>query len=228
VVRALAIVIAGLSVSGCLTPRETRSIQRQVREIGVQIEHVQDTQERSREALREPPTAPTPAPAPQTTPAPRPASSSKPAPPSHPVPEPPPVPGSKSRGSPGAPTDPAGDAWYREGYALYHRGDFPGAEAKLRAYLATHPASPLSDNAQYWIGECRFARGQYRRAIQEFSAVVKHFPSGNKTPDSHYKIALCHLKLGERDLARRSLLVVVRGYPRSEVAGLARERLAGL
>jgi TolA-binding protein len=117
---------------------------------------------------------------------------------------------------------------FREGYALYHRRDYRAAEQRLRLFLAGDPAGPLADDALYWIGECRFARGLYRDAILEYRALIELHPGGNQVPRAHYRIALSHQRLGELAPMRERLSTVIEEYPQSDVAALARDRLASL
>jgi tol-pal system protein YbgF len=125
----------------------------------------------------------------------------------------------------GSPADAAGEALYREAYALYYRRDHQGAEERWRQFIARCPESDLADDAQYWIGECRFARGLFREARGEFRTVVDRYPSGNRVPHAHYGIALCQQRLGEEASMRETLALLLREFPRSDVAPLARARL---
>jgi tol-pal system protein YbgF len=125
------------------------------------------------------------------------------------------------------PDQPAGGSFYREGYSLYHRGEYERSEQALRAFLRVEPDSPYADNAEYWIGECYYARGRYREAIEQFQSVLRRYPDGNKRAHALYKVALAHEKLGERQEMRVSLRSLIRSYPESDVADQARSRLEG-
>ena len=120
---------------------------------------------------------------------------------------------------------PAGEALYRSGYALYHRGDYAGAEKALRDFLSQGPDSSRADAARYWIGECLYGRGLYREAIGELRAVADRNPPGLWAARALYKIALAQEKLGEIPLARQTLRGLVQSFPDSDFAPLARERL---
>ena len=192
----------------CLVPFSSGTLQDQVEEIRRQLEKIESQQKNNLDAIRalelpSPPRLPD-----RIEEAEAPATAA-----------PPPV---APRGATG------GEAVYREGYTLYHRGDFDAAERALRSFVRAHPASPLADNARYWIGEALFARGRYAKAIDEFRVVIDLHPAGDQTAPSLYRIALCRLALGETSRAREALREILEKHPESDVAPLARERLQGL
>ena len=58
----------------------------------------------------------------------------------------------------------------------------------------------LSDNCQYWIGECYFALKDYKQAVVAFEKVL-FFPKSNKEADSQFKLGYTRCKMGEINLA---------------------------
>ena len=65
------------------------------------------------------------------------------------------------------------------------------AEASFQRFLQANPKSELADNAQYWIGECRYSRNDLKGALAAFREVVERFPKGNKVPDAMLKAGQC-------------------------------------
>ena len=126
----------------------------------------------------------------------------------------------------GPPLPESGGDLFREGYALYYRRDYREAEARMRSYLRDYPGSAMADDAQYWIGECRYARGLYRDAITEYHRLIESYPEARQVAQAYYKIALSHESLGEEDAMRLNLATLVDRYPESDVAVLARSRLS--
>jgi tol-pal system protein YbgF len=129
---------------------------------------------------------------------------------------------------PGAPLDPRAQALYDRGYTLYHQGDYVDAETSFRRFLEGHGSSDLSDNAQYWIGECRLARDDLRGALAAFRETVNRYPDGNKVPDALLKTGDVLEKLGDEEGARESYREIQRRFPDSAAAIVASERLGGL
>src|SRR5688572_19994234 len=64
-----------------------------------------------------------------------------------------------------APAAPAPRELYSQAYADYARGNFDLAIQQYEQYLAAYPETELSDNAQYWIGECLYSQQKYTEAL---------------------------------------------------------------
>jgi len=135
----------------------------------------------------------------------------------------PPVPEGKRE-----PVTPAVQALYDRGYTLYHQKHFVDAEASFQRFLQAEPNSELADNAQYWIGECRYSRGDMRGALAAFRETVTRYPAGNKTADALLKEGMSLESLGDKEAARNTYQEVLRRFPGTAVAAVAEERRAKL
>jgi tol-pal system protein YbgF len=169
---------------------------------------------------------PDPAPRPPTRPVPAPAPS--PAPPAAPpstAPATPPPPASEGEAEMLSPT---AQVLYDRGYTLYHQGHFVDAEASFQRFLQANTGSELADNAQYWIGECRYARSDLRGALAAFRETVERYPKGNKVPDALLKAGQSLEGLGDVEGARVTYREVVRRFPGTAAAAVAEERRAKL
>ncbi|MEZ5331029.1 MAG: tol-pal system protein YbgF [Thermoanaerobaculia bacterium] len=124
------------------------------------------------------------------------------------------------------PISAAAQAIYDRGYTLYHQGRYVDAETSFQQFLQGYPGTELTDNAQYWIGECRFARGDFRGSLAAFQMTVDRFPQGNKVADAILKMGDAHQALGESDRARERWEEVRRRFPGSAAAAAAEDRLA--
>jgi tol-pal system protein YbgF len=173
-----------------------------------------------------------PQPSPRATPARPPVASSTPPPP---VPMPstaPPataqVPTSPVLEGKREPVTPAVQALYDRGYTLYHQKHYVDAESSFQRFLQAEPNSELADNAQYWIGECRYSRGDMRGALAAFRETVARYPAGNKTADALLKAGMSLENLGDKEAARNTYQEVLKRYPGTAVAAVAEERRAKL
>lgn len=115
-------------------------------------------------------------------------------------------------------------ALYDRGYTLYHQTRYVDAESGFRRFLQIYPQNELSDNAQYWIGECRYARGDIRGALAAFQETVERYPTGNKVPDAILKLAGCLVELGANEAAQARYDEVIRRFPSTAAATMAQER----
>ena len=117
---------------------------------------------------------------------------------------------------------------YNAAYRDYQKGSYDLAISGFRDYLAGNPAADLADNASYWIGESLFSQKKYREAIQQFDTVVTKYPKSDKVAGSLLKKGYAYISLGERAQGIVQLQYVVHEHPKSQEAGLARQKLKQL
>lgn len=120
------------------------------------------------------------------------------------------------------------DELYNTAYLDYTRGNYDVAIDGFKRYLKLFPDTELSDNAQYWIGECYYTKKLYSDAILEFEKVVTNYPSGNKVVSALYKIGLAYESNNEMNKAKQYYKKVFETYPQTPEANLARERFNSL
>ena len=117
---------------------------------------------------------------------------------------------------------------YDRGYTLYHQGRYVEAEASFQRFLQANPGSELADNAQYWIGECRYSRNDVKGALAAFREVIERFPKGNKVADAMLKAGQCLEAMGDVEGARVTYREVGRRFAGTAAAAVADERRAKL
>ncbi len=115
---------------------------------------------------------------------------------------------------------------YQAAYSDLASGRYGLAREAFTIYLRRYPDTEVSDNAQYWIGECAYALGDFQGAIEAFKKVAQNYPRGDKVPAALLKTGIAYSRLKELDSARKYYALVVQKYPKSDEARLARERLA--
>jgi len=133
-----------------------------------------------------------------------------------------------SAGSGGGEVTAEAQALYDRGYTLYHQGRYVDAESSFQRFIQAHPATELTDNAQYWIGECRLARGDVSGALAAFRETVERHPDGNKVPDALLKVGEAMASLGDVEGAREAYQEVIRRFAGTTAAAVARDRLQAL
>ena len=117
---------------------------------------------------------------------------------------------------------------YENAWRRLRERDFRGAIEQFKKFVEKHPDSPLTDNAQYWIGESHYALQEFDEAILEFDVVRKKYPDGDKAPAAWLKIGYAFAELGNGVDARLILREVMNRYPGSEEAEKAKEKLKSL
>lgn len=109
----------------------------------------------------------------------------------------------------------------------FENRNYQSALELFESMLSASSSHSLSDNAQFWIGECHYALGQYDAAIIDFEKVFT-FANSNKADDAQYKLGLCYARKGDKVKAREELDRLVRNFPKSEYLNRAQALLAKL
>ncbi|HYI09531.1 MAG TPA: tol-pal system protein YbgF [Thermoanaerobaculia bacterium] len=117
---------------------------------------------------------------------------------------------------------------YQAAYRDYQRGNFDLAIEGFREFLDVNNQPDLADNASYWIGESLFSQKKYQEAIEQFDSVVTKYPKSDKVPGALLKKGYSYINIGERAQGVVQLQYVVHEHPRSQEAGLARQKLKQL
>ncbi len=89
----------------------------------------------------------------------------------------------------------------------------------LLSLTADHP---LSDNCQYWLGECYYSLEDYARAIAVFEQ-VPGMGDQNKAAAALFKIGMSYLKMGDRLKAGQAFERLEADYPQSKLVEKAQE-----
>jgi tol-pal system protein YbgF len=107
----------------------------------------------------------------------------------------------------------------------YKLGDYEAALAGFRLFIELHRQSPLSANAQYWIGDCQYRLGRYKEALDSFYNVRAYDPISPKLAASAFKIGQTYSMLGDYHRARLMFDRVLDQYPNGPEAELARKAM---
>jgi tol-pal system protein YbgF len=129
--------------------------------------------------------------------------------------------------SPGTPTPapPAAGELYTQAYADFARGDYDLAIQEFQQYIQHYPNAHLSDNAQYWIGECLYGKREYADAVAAWDTLLRQYPGTDKIPDARYKKAMALERMGRRSQALLEYRYVMEHFPNSEAGRRARQKV---
>jgi tol-pal system protein YbgF len=116
-------------------------------------------------------------------------------------------------------------AVYSQAFDALKAGSYSIAIAGFKDFLSTYPASPLADNAQYWLGEAYYVNHDYDSAAGAFRTVLRKWPDSRKAPDALLKLGYAQFEQKQYPAARATLTDVTRKYPGTDSARLAAERL---
>jgi len=114
---------------------------------------------------------------------------------------------------------------YQQALDMFHNNQYREAIDAFESLLSNNRNHSLSDNAQYWIGECYYALGNYRAAVIAFEKVFT-FKQSNKNDYSQYKLGLSYFQLGDKERSRSEFQNLLDNYNNPELVDKAQEYLA--
>lgn len=106
----------------------------------------------------------------------------------------------------------------------WRRGSTATARLGFQKFLSDYPKDDRAPDAEYFLGET-WAGENADSAAAAYRAVVKNFPDSKRAASSLYKLGLLAEQRGDRAGARVFYARVVAGYPQSQEAALARDKL---
>ena len=143
----------------------------------------------------------------------------------------PPLEGPNAGGVPvgpsGNPAGPGPDQMYDLSLQQYRRGSLATARLGFREFLRVYPADQRAPDAFFYVGET-FAPDNPDSAGAVYQQVVKAYPNSQRAPSSLYKLGLLAESRGNKPAAKNYYQRVVAGYPCSDEANLARDKLQRL
>lgn len=113
---------------------------------------------------------------------------------------------------------------YNEALNLYFDRKYDASINKFRALLSLSIDHSLSDNCQYWLGECYYSLEKYLEAIAEFKE-AGNLGDKNKADAALFKIGMSYLKMGEKGKAISAFTNLEEEFPNSELLTKAKEYL---
>jgi tol-pal system protein YbgF len=117
---------------------------------------------------------------------------------------------------------------YSVAYNDYLKGNYDLAVESFKLYRQQFPASPLADNALYWIGECRYSQHKFEEAIDAFDELILNYPQGDKAAAAYLKKGLSFVELGRKPEALAALKILVAKYPLEEESRIAQDKIREL
>ncbi len=104
-------------------------------------------------------------------------------------------------------------------------GDYSLAILGFNEYVKTFPETDLTDDAQFWIGECYYRQKDFTVAAAEYGKVEKNYSNSDKMPSALYKLGRCYGELGESAKAKKYFEETASKFPDTQEAELATEKL---
>ncbi len=146
--------------------------------------------------------------------------------------QPPPVTGDTARVGPpvgpsGNPAGPGPAQMWDAAMQQFRASRYATARMAFRQLLRVFPTDEHAADALYYVGET-FAQDTPDSAAAVYGQVVKQFPNSPRAPSALYKLGLLAEQRNDKAAARTFYNRVIAGYPRSDEANLARDKLQRL
>ena len=79
--------------------------------------------------------------------------------------------------------------------SLFEDEDYQDAATEFEALLLQYPGSVIVDDAQYYLGMCKFERGEYIISAYEFSKLIKNMPASDFVSKAQFMLAETYYEL---------------------------------
>ena len=119
-------------------------------------------------------------------------------------------------------------AAYDQAFAALKDGRYAESARRFQQFIQQYPASDLTPNAYYWLGESYYVTQNYPISLDTFRKLLAQYPDSQKAPDALLKVGYCQYEMKQWDQAENTLNQVVQKYPNTTVSSLAQGRLRAL
>jgi tol-pal system protein YbgF len=130
-------------------------------------------------------------------------------------------------GPSGSPGGPGPDQMYDLSLQQFRRGSLATARLGFREFLRLYPTHERAPDALFYLGET-WGGESADSAAGVYQQVVKAYPNSSRAPAALYKLGLLAEQRSDKAAARTYYARVIAGYPRSDEANLARDKLQRL
>lgn len=104
-------------------------------------------------------------------------------------------------------------------------GDYNLAVLGFTEYIKTFPETDLTDDAQFWIGECHYRQKDFGAAKDGYALVEKNYTDSDKLASALYKLGRCYEEMGDTAGAKKYFEDTVAKFPDTQEAELANDKL---
>jgi tol-pal system protein YbgF len=107
-------------------------------------------------------------------------------------------------------------------------GNYQLAILEFGEYISGYPNTDLTDDAQFWIGECYYRQNNFSSAKNEYLKVVNKYPESDKMASALYKLGKCSMELGDKTEAKKYFDQTIEKFPGTAESELAKEQRSTL
>ncbi len=90
---------------------------------------------------------------------------------------------------------PTGDERFASAMKLFEDEDYLEAIDEFTVITLQYQGGAFADDAQFYLGECRFKRGEYLLAAFEYQQFKRSYPASPLTADAQFRLGMCYYEL---------------------------------
>jgi len=120
------------------------------------------------------------------------------------------------------------DRSYDSAFILVRKGAYDKAITGFRNFLDSCPNHPAVANAYYWTGECYYSLEKYQDAVTQFDYLLKNYKSTVNGSRAMYKMARAKQELKQKAEAKQLFERLIKDCPSTLEAEQAKDRLKEL
>lgn len=119
---------------------------------------------------------------------------------------------------------------FRSAYKVYLNGNYQRASSEFQRFVKHYPATALTPQAFYYLGQSLYVQKQYDPAQQALQHIVSKYPNTKYRSQALYKLGQIMIETDQRSKAQKHWNQVIQDYPDSPDATHAKDQLkkAGL
>jgi len=119
---------------------------------------------------------------------------------------------------------------FRSAYKVYLTGNYQRASSEFQRFVKHYPATALTPQAFYYLGQSLYVQKQYDPAQQALQHIVSNYPNTKYRSQALYKLGQIMMETDQRSKAQKHWNQVIQDYPDSPDATQAKDQLkkAGL
>ncbi len=138
-----------------------------------------------------------------------------------------PNPPATGAGEPPATAEPAIECntTYDDAFVLVRRAEYEKAITEFQKFIDNCPNNELVENAYYWIGESYYSLEKYPEAVEKLEYLINNFKSSPNIVRALYKLGRSKEEMGQKADAKKIFQKVIDDYPGTLEAERAKERL---
>lgn len=81
---------------------------------------------------------------------------------------------------------------------LFEQENFQEAMTEFSIVTLQYQGSSVADDAQFYLGECRFVRGEFLLSVFEYQQLKRSYPASPLVPDAQFKLGLAYYELSPK------------------------------